>query len=320
MGELREAVSRYILRSRGIQCPADRVVITSGATQGISIISRVLFRPGDQVVVEDPGNANLVKAIGICGYEVMPVMADDQGLITDLLPAGIDPAFIYVTPSHQFPLGGILPASRRLDLVRYAEGKRCYIVEDDYDSEYRYDGFPLNSLYSLAPERTVYVGTFSKALAPGLRLGYMLLPEALVERVHEMKKYTDVHTTTIEQSALTFFLEQGRMDLYLRKMKKLYAERRQVLIGALEEFFPGRHIIHGAATGLHLVAEFPGSVFTEAWTEYCRERGLGIHLLEKHCMVKGEHRDSIIFGYSHLKPEQIRTGIALLADCIRRAE
>ncbi len=316
MLDLRQSISSYILRSRGITCPAGRIIITSGATQGISIISRILYRKDSSVVVEDPGNANLIKAISMCGYEIIPVPADELGLQTNLLPRGIQPAYVYVTPSHQFPLGGILPATRRMDLVRYAEEKECYIVEDDYDSEFRYDGPPLSSLYSLAPDRTIYVGTFSKALAPGLRLGYLLLPEKLVPACREMKKYTDVHTASLEQAALALFIDKGKLELHQRKMKKIYSLRRQALINALEEFFPVRHYIHGAATGLHLVAEFSDYVFDDTTVIRCREKKVGIHLLSRHCINKENTAGSLIFGYGHLEPEEIREGIARLAGSL----
>jgi DNA-binding transcriptional MocR family regulator len=171
-------------------------------------------------------------------------------MMTNLLPADAQPRFVLVTPSHQFPLGGTLPIQRRIQLIRYASERDCYLVEDDYDSEFRYDSPPVHSLQGLAGERVIYIGSFSKILSPGLRMGYLVLPPSLVERYQAAKWFTDLHTPSLEQLALGRFVEEGHLEKYISRVKKLYKRRRRALCDALQAHFPGQVDIWGASTDL----------------------------------------------------------------------
>ncbi len=178
--ELREAIAGYLYRTRGLSCAPGQIMITSGTTQGLSLISHILRDNQKTVLVENPSHSGLRNVITMAGCSIEGVPADEKGLCTELLYDKRQVSFIYTTPSHQYPLGGILPIQRRLELVRYAEQNNCYVVEDDYDGEFRYEGPPVSSLYELNPQRVIYCGSFSKILAPALRLGFMVLPQELL--------------------------------------------------------------------------------------------------------------------------------------------
>lgn len=192
---LREAIAQYLCRSRGLSCDPNQIVITSGATQGLSLISHILQDKQKVVLVEYPTHTGLRKVITAAGCSIAGVPVDDRGLRTELLDTRMQrTSFIYTTPSHQYPTGSILPIQRRLALIRYAQQNNCYIVEDDYDGEFRYEGQPVSTLYELDPVRVIYLGSLSKILAPSLRLGFLVLPEALLAPCKRLKMYSDVHT------------------------------------------------------------------------------------------------------------------------------
>ena len=210
--ELREAIAAYLFRVRGIRVPPERVMITSGSTQGLRIVAGLLRGDGDTVLVEDPVHTGLLEVVARAGYAVEGLRADERGMDTSALETfnrekAARIAFAYVTPSHQYPLGGVLPVQRRQALISFAQAFGCRIVEDDYDSEFRYEGAPLSSLYELAPETVVYLGSFSKILAPAMRLGFAIVPETLQEPWRREKLYTDVCTQTPwSQHALAAFI------------------------------------------------------------------------------------------------------------------
>jgi GntR family transcriptional regulator/MocR family aminotransferase len=185
--ELREGLSRYLFRSRGVECRPDQILITSGATQALALIARVLVSEGDEVFLEDPVTRDIQTIFAAVGATLCPIPVDELGMQTELLPSDNHSRFVFVTPSHQFPLGGTLPIQRRIQLIQFARKSHCYIVEDDYDSEFRHGGPPVSSLQGLFPERVIYVGSFSQTLSPALRLGYLVLPDALVERYRTAK-------------------------------------------------------------------------------------------------------------------------------------
>lgn len=198
--ELREAIARYLLRSRGIVCAPERVMITSGSTQGLWLMARLLRRRGSTALVEDPAHRGMLKVMAGAGYAVKGIRADRDGMDVSLLEPVPSLGLIYATPSHQYPLGGILPVQRRLALLRFARDTDSYVIEDDYDSEFRYAGSPVSALYELAPERVVYLGSFSKILAPALQPGFALLPDACA-RPGSRKKYIRMCTPTQSANA-----------------------------------------------------------------------------------------------------------------------
>ncbi len=307
--ELRNVLSRYLLKTRGVRCHPDQIVITSGAAQAFSLLARLLLSPGDEVIIEDPVTYDVQAIFSSPGTSLYPIPVDEHGMRTDLIPADKQPRFVFVTPSHQFPLGGILPVQRRIQLIQFARTAGCYIVEDDYDSEFRYEGTPVSSLQELEPSRVIYVGTFSKILSPALRLGYMVLPPSLTERCRSLKRLTDLHSPSLEQLTLAHFIENGHLERQIMRTRKIYRKRRMAVINALTMHFPDKVRIHGDATGLHLVAEFPGREFTEQTLMDLKHAGVRIYPVEIHAIRKGYHRHKVILGYGNLTIEEIEEGV-----------
>lgn len=320
--ELREAIAAYLFRMRGIRVPPRRVMVTSGATQGLSLVSRLLYRKDATVLVEDPMHMGLVEVVARAGYAVQGIRADEHGMETSVLQTfGREEmshiSFIYVTPSHQYPLGGILPIQRRQALIRFAQENACLIVEDDYDSEFRYEGAPVSSLHELAPETVVYLGSFSKILAPALRLGFAIVPDSMVEAWNSEKMYTDVHTDALSQYALAGFINTGGLERHIWKMKKLYKRKRKHVLQCLEESFGARSTVRGQAAGLHLVAGFSGVAFSKELMAVLHARGVKAVPVERYSLCGDErHAHEIILGYSHLTEEEITKGIGILRDTL----
>lgn len=310
--ELRRILSQYLRRTRGVKCCAEQIVITSGATQAFSLITRLLLYPGDKVIIEDPITHEIQTIFTSTGATLIPVPVDERGIKTDFISNEKEPKFIFVTPSHQFPLGSILPIQRRIQLIQFARANQCYIVEDDYDSEFRYDGEPISSLQGLDSERVIYVGTFSKNLSPALRMGYLVLPQALIERCRKLKWFNDLHTPSLNQMLLAHFIEQGILERHIRKMRKVYMERREVLRKALNREFGQLVEVSGDSTGLHLIAEFKGIEFTSELIERLYQNNVKVYPVEHHAIDKGRHVNKVILGYGNLKINEIEEGVCRL--------
>lgn len=299
-----------------MSCQPEQILILSGAAQAFSLLNRLLLSSEDEIVLEDPMTYEVQLILSASGAHLIPVPVDARGLQTDLLPSTRQPRLIFVTPSHQFPQGGILPIQRRLHLLQFARAAAdCYVVEDDYDSEFRYVGSPISSLQGLSPEHVIYVGTFSKILSPALRLGYVVLPPELVERARTIKRLLDLHSPSLEQLMLAQFIESGDLERHIMRMRRIYQKRRHVLISQLRQHFSNRVEILGDATGLHLVAHFPNVTFTLEIVTAIEQAGARVYPVEQHAIVKGRHLNEIILGYSHLSPIQIERGV----ESIKRA-
>jgi GntR family transcriptional regulator/MocR family aminotransferase len=221
-----------------------------------------------------------------------------------------------VVPSHQFPLGGVLPIQRRLQLLRYAGGKGALVIEDDYDSEFRYRGEPVQSLRHLAPDLVVSLGSFSKILAPGLRLGFMIVPDRLRERVCRLKEDLNMRTPPLEQLALARFIADRALDRHVFKMKRIYQRKRACLIEALGRAFGDRVRIRGDDAGLHLLLEFVDRSFRQADLERLAERGVKVEWVEDYACRKGLHRNRLVLGYGGLQTDRIRAGVLRLKAAI----
>ena len=307
--ELRIGLARYLAKTRRVRCHPDQIVITSGAAQAFSLIARLLFSPGNDVIIEDPVTYEVQHIFSEAGATLFPIPVDNYGMQTDHLPQEKHPSFVFVTPSHQFPLGGISPIQRRIQLIQFARTAGCYIVEDDYDSEFRYGGTPVSSLQELEPDRVIYVGTLSKSLSPALRLGYLVLPPPLVGPCRRLKRLTDLHAPVLEQLMLARFLEEGHLERHIMKMKKIYRKRREALIMALKTHCSRSLQISGDATGLHLIAEFQGRTFTEQTLSDLEEAGVRLYPVERHAIRKGCHQSKVILGYGNLTPGEIDEGV-----------
>lgn len=315
--DLRGEIAAWLFRSRGLKVALDNIFITAGATHGLHLIADILCGNGKKILMEDPCHIGMLGTFINKGCPIVSIPVDVEGMQTDYLSYCGSTGAIYVTPSHQFPLGGILPASRRAMLIRFARENDLYIIEDDYDSEFRYSGEPIAPLYTMDPQRVIYVGTFSKAVFPALRIGYVILPYQLQDRWCDLRTHTDVQNPPFEQAALAEFLRTRKLDRHVQKMRKIYGQRRQVLLESLEEAFGSEWIAYGDSAGLHVAIDFPGMRFDEAFKNYCLQNGLYITPVESHCIKKGHHQSKLLIGYGHLEPDIIKKGVVLLSDIIK---
>ncbi len=249
--ELRAVLAGYLARARGVRASPDRIVVCSGFTQGLALLCQVLPGAGvTRIAVEEYGLRGPAGTLAASGLEPVMLGVDDGGAILDPVPAA---EAMLLTPAHQFPLGSVLSPQRRADAARWAAGTGGLVIEDDYDGEFRYDRQPVGALQALAPEHVVYVGTASKTLAPGLRLGWLVLPARLVDAVADAKARADAHTSSLEQLTLAEFITSGAYDRHVRRARLNYRRRRDRLIAALARRAPDVRLT-GIAAGLHAVA------------------------------------------------------------------
>ena len=314
--ELRRVLAAYLKKARGINCHPDQIIITSGTKQGLSLIAKCLLNQDSEVWLEDPTNNNVNQIFTYHTKHITPIAVDAEGIQINLFPANKEPAFIFVTPSDQFPMGGILSIQRRLKLAQFAKDTGCYIVEDDYDSEFRYNGEPINSLFELNDKQVIYVGTFSKILFPSLRLGYLVLPYPLIEQCREWKRLGDHHSNSINQLATMRFIESGELERHIMRTKKIYVKRRNFLLSLLDKYFAGLVKIYGTPAGMHIVAEFDGITFSHELVQNIKDAGINIVPVENHTIIKGRHDSQIILGYAHLDQNQIERGIVTIKSIL----
>lgn len=316
---LQRELSKYLLRVRGVRAEPGDILITNGAAQAFSLISR--FVPeGRYALAENPISYGILHTLRGNGVNIQTVPVDDNGMMTERLPQDA-PGLIFTTPSHQFPTGVILPIRRRIEMIRYARAADAYIVEDDYDSEFRFDGAPVQSMQSLAPERVIYVGTFSKTLMPALRIGYVALPHALKARMEALKYVADLHSPILEQLTLARFIADGLFDRHILRMRKLYLERRNHLIACLKDAFGEGVAVSGAGAGMHLVASFRDFRFDAALMQKIEDAGVEIapvsrHFLNEEGADKTPFEHQLIFGYGNTPPEAIAEGVRRLRAAI----
>ncbi len=316
--ELRTEIARYIAAYRGVRCHPDQILVTAGTTQAVGIISRLLLSGERRTcILEDPVTADIQSIAAGHGGRILPVPVDGMGMNVDLLPPRARPGFIYVTPSHQFPLGVTMPIQRRARLLEYARARGAYVIEDDYDSEFRYDSPPISSIQGLDPQRVVYVGTFSKTLCPALRIGYIVFPPELVSRGREVKWFTDLHNSSVEQLILSRFLAEGHFVRHVHAMKKAHRALRQTLVAALGKRFGNVVEPLGSAAGLHLCARFRGARFTAALLARIEQAGAKVYPVEEHAIRKGKWTDTLILGYGMLSARRIEEGVGILKSCMR---
>jgi GntR family transcriptional regulator / MocR family aminotransferase len=316
-GPLREALSEYLGRARGVGCDAERIVIVNGSQQALDLVSRVLLDPGDGAVVEEPHYSGATVPFEAAGARLIRVPVDASGLDTSKLPpAGAGARLAYVTPCHQFPTGVIMPLERRLALLRWASRVGAWLVEDDYVSEFRYEGHPLEALQSLdRAGRVIYIGTFSKTLFPALRVAYLVLPPPLVRPFIAAKWAADRFSAPLAQEALTDFITSGQFERYLRRAGARNASRRQALIEALRRHFRSRVEIAGENTGVHLVVWFNDLRPRELDAVIARAARAGVSVYSiAPAYTRPPARAGLLFGYAALNEAEIHAGIRRLAE------
>ncbi|HEX3030026.1 MAG TPA: PLP-dependent aminotransferase family protein, partial [Clostridia bacterium] len=297
--ELREQISFWLFRSRGIAVNPQNIFITAGATQALHLLSGLFDNEKKDMITEDPCHTGMLRVLQRSGYTVHPMPVDENGLRTELLKP-VEACAIYVTPSHQFPLGGILPAARRTSLIRFARENNSYIIEDDYDSEFRYCGSPITPLYSMDPERVIYIGTFSKIMFPALRIGYIILPAHLHSKWRKIRTYSDVQNTPFEEAALAEFIRSGKLERYINKMRKVYSSRRQILLDSLNKSFGKTFRPWGDEAGLHIALQYHDVDFDSEFVRLEKEHSIYAVPVEHHCIMKGSHKDKLLLGYGHM--------------------
>jgi GntR family transcriptional regulator / MocR family aminotransferase len=318
--DLRQAICEYLQRARGVVCTPERLLIVAGSQQALDLTARVLIAPGERVLLEEPHYRGAAVVFQAAGAELEPVPVDADGLrVAELRAPGKSGRLIYVTPSHQFPTGGVMPLARRLELLAWAERANAFIFEDDYDSEYRYTGRPVEALQGLDRHgRVIYAGTFSKLLFPALRLGYLVLPESLVRPFTMAKAVADTGSPTFEQRVLADFIRAGHFEWHLRRSRTRNAARRTTTLEAIERYCGDRVEVSGANAGLHVLLWLPGRRTSEIGALLARAAavGVGVYSIVPY-YLKPPQTAGLLLGYASLTEEQIRQGIQRLASVIR---
>jgi GntR family transcriptional regulator/MocR family aminotransferase len=304
---LREEIAAYVARTRAVKCTPDQVIVVNGSQQALALCAQLLIEPGDRVAFEDPGYQGARRIFEAHGARLLPCPIDKEGIVLDCLEEKARLA--YVTPSHQYPTGFSMSLMRRFELLRWARDAGAAVIEDDYSSEYRYSGPPLPSLQGLANGVPVlYVGTFSKVMFPGLRIGYLIVPRELAARFERAKWLADRHTPVLEQCALADFIGEGHLDRHIRRMRRLYGQRREVLIESLRRHFGNRVRIMGAEAGMHSMV-----CFDDGRVEL-RSRLNGVHLVSAAgYYLAHPPAKEFLMGFSAIGERAIREGVKRLA-------
>ncbi len=312
---LRTAIAAWLLRSRGVRVDAENIFITSGATQAIGLAVETVCRRGQTILVENPSHLAVTRFMRLRNLRAATCDVDRHGMMIETIGRKKF-AGIYITPSHQFPLGCVLSASRRARLIALARENDATIIEDDYDSEYRYGGGALTPLYCLDPERVIYIGTFSKTLFPALRIGFAIVPATLQQSWRELRRYTDVQNAIVEQVTLCRFLEQRRMDRHSKTMTKIYGRKRDAVVSAVTAEFGDRAEIMGDSAGLHLALRVPGRRFGTNFRERCRAEGMAIMPCSRYALVGDDYDDTLLIGYGNVEESRIAEGVRMLRKLV----
>jgi GntR family transcriptional regulator/MocR family aminotransferase len=314
---LREAIARHIGVSRTVQAHADDVIVTQGAQQAFDLIGRVLIGPGTCVAVEDPGYPPVRRLLRSLGARVVGVPVDEEGLVVSAIPKAAQ--LIYVTPSHQFPLGTPMSLQRRTALLEWADRRRAVVIEDDYDSEFRFEGRPLDPLQRLDRSgRVIYVGSFSKVLLPTLRLGFLVAPATLQPALRAAKRLSDWHGELPTQAALARFIDEGLLARHIRKVAREYAMRHATIVEAIQGRFGRRLRVVPSMAGLHVTAEVvPGaSLDVDEVVRCATTQGIFVHSLAEFS-AQTSSRSGLVLGYGAIPTATLAEGLRRLTKCVR---
>jgi GntR family transcriptional regulator/MocR family aminotransferase len=308
---LRHELSRYLGRVRAVIAPSERIVIVNGFAQGSRLIAEVLKGRGiHEIGVEDPGSAGLREQLTWAGMTCRPIPVDGEGLRVDLLERSALQAVV-VTPAHQFPTGAVMSPDRRHALLQWARATGGLVIEDDYDAQYRYDRSPIGALQGLGPDAVIHGSSVSKTLAPGLRVGWLVVPEHLASAVADAKYAADLATGVWEQAALADFLACGEMDRHIRRMTKRYRARRDRLVSEIAARLPG-WTVTGTAAGLHLLVHLPPGSDETALAALAQRCGLDARPLSQYA-VRELDRAGLVIGYGLQRPDALSNAVIELA-------
>jgi GntR family transcriptional regulator/MocR family aminotransferase len=314
---LREAIAAYLGVFRAVQCEASQVLVTTGSQQALQLAAQVLLDPAERVWVEDPGYPGAQLALKAAGARLIPVPVDQEGLdVSEGIRRGRTARAAYITPSHQFPLGVTLSAARRMQLLNWATHSGTWIIEDDYDSEYRFGGRPIASLQGLDTDgRVIYVGTFSKVMFPAMRLGYLVLPKDLVPAFAVAREATDTCSSSLYQAVMADFIREGHFARHIGRMRKLYAQRRSALVQAIKQQLDGKLEVLGAEAGMQLTALLPPGVDDVAVARKAAKKGVSARPLSA-CYLHAPARGGLILGYGGADVAAIHEAVQRLKTCI----
>ena len=312
-------VADYLATARAVFCRPEQVIITSGSRQALDLAARVLIDPGDKVWIEEPGYWPTSAVLGAAGARLIPVPVDGEGLsVIDGLALAPRPRLICISPSHQYPLGVTMSLGRRLELLEIARASASFVLEDDYDSEYRYAGRPLAALQGLDQGgHVIYLGTFSKVMFPGVRLGYMVIPDHLLDAFLKVRSLIDAHPSSIAQAALADFIEEGYLAGHIRRMRPLYAERQATLIDALEPV-SDRLKLRPAEAGMHLVGRFDQRMDDRSVAGAAERLGVQAPALSSYFQGKPT-ASGLVLGYAGIDAGAIARAARKLLDAINDA-
>lgn len=315
---LRQAIATYLGIARGINCVPKQVFITAGFLGALGLVSRLLIKPGDKVWLEDPCYPPARQAFSLAGADIVGIPVDEDGMQVAIgMRRAPRASLAVVTPTHQFPLGTSLPVSRRLNLLDWARDTGAWIVEDDYDSEFQYRGRPLPSLKSLdSIGRVIYVGTFSKVLFPGLRIGYLVAPDSLVEMISQATKRLHPASNFIGEASVASFMMEGHFSRHIKRMRQLYADRRSTLANALSKMFKGKLGINVQSGGMHLLARFPDGIDDIALANRAFADGLRPVPLST-CVVERPIGPGLLLGFANVPVEMANAVSRRLLSAIR---
>lgn len=312
---LRCSVQSYLERSRGVRCDPDQIVICAGLQQSLDIVSHILKESHSVVAVENPGYHLPRSVFHSHSYAICPVPVGPGGIDLDHLKAS-NSTIAYVTPSHQLPLGSVMPVANRLALIDWAESGGKFIIEDDYDSELRYHGKPIPSLQGLRPTgNIIYSGTFSKILSPALRLSYMVLPYSLLATYRQLYRAYFSSVSLLEQRTMANFMEQGHWERHIRRMRMIYKKKHDILLRSVETHFGTRAVVIGHGAGLHVVLMLPDTLLSEAEIiDRARQKGIRLFPFSEFHVVGQPEATTLLLGFGGMNSSEIEQGIAILSQ------
>lgn len=316
--DLRKAVAAYLCDFRGAHCHPDQILVVAGMQQAMLISAMAVLDPGDGAWIEDPGFHQARRVFALAGAAIVPRPVDAEGIVIHGAPSRPSPRIIYVTPSHQFPLGVTMSLKRRKALLEFAQARGAYILEDDYNAEFRFSGPPLPCLQGLDRSgRVIYAGTMSKILYPSLRLGYLLVPAPLTDAVAKLRTAMDQHSPTIDQATLARFITEGFYLSHVRRIRKIYSERREVFIEQFNKLLGDRFTLEIADAGLHALAWFRSEKDLALLQRAGPKLGVKISPLSFFC-IDAELPPALVLGFAAWSPAQIREGLGRLARALEK--
>ncbi len=314
---LRQAISDYVRATRGLKCNANQVLIVNGVQQAIHLIAYALLQSNDEVCLDEPGYDSALNIFRSFGLKVHPIKSDDEGMqVSDIHEHFKNSKLIYTAPSHQFPLGGTLSLARRLALLELAAQQQKWIFEDDYNGEFRYGTHPIQALQGLDhDQRVIYSGTFSKMMFPEFRLGFMVVPESIIDLISMAKFYTDTHSSYLDQVALATFIEEGHYSKHVRKVRKACQERQRCLIECIQQHLADVLEVNPSDSGIHLVCWLKNGWSEATLMKLSKEAGLAVQALTRYRQEKHD-RHAILIGFAAHSCMEIVKGILILKKTI----